>query len=85
MTTRSLSEIFESAQGHHKRNGYDIAEAVELSHLEAERILHWHHSLALAINNLEITSLEKLEVFSECILNLGRELSHLPGQERLPF
>ena len=86
MSNSNLSEIFVAAQGYHCKNGYDLSECDLFRHYEEQREQHWHHSLALAVDDLELTSFEKLNIFSDCIRNLGNELSRLaPRDIQTPF
>lgn len=78
----NLHEIFKAAQTYRVKNNFDMDEADLNRHLEKTREGHWHHSLALAVDDLDLSSLKKLELFSECIRNMDSEILCLRGTDK---
>jgi len=80
MSDSIFEKIIEDAQCYHRKNSYDIDEMDMRRMLEDTQEKNWHHSLALAVNILEISSIEKLRLFSECIRRQQRKQG-----EEIPF
>jgi len=62
--------FFEAAWNKYRSNSFDMDEAEDRAALERKRIQNWHKCIAWTIDGIDIPSLHKLFVFSNCVIDL---------------
>ena len=77
MDTSSYDEVLATAFSKYSQHGFDLDEADGRHKQERERAESWHKCIAWAIDELDISSIDKLQLFSQCVMDLDSTLERM--------
>ena len=88
-TSHFEDEVLKSAFNKYSQHNFDMDHADSLSAIERERIENWHKCLAWAIDELDLSPIDKLQLFSQCVLDIESTITRMRSivgiKEKVPF